>query len=141
MIIPNSQRTKEELSANGRKGGLKSAASRRRKKEFRALLNEFLSVPVSLYDDYEVPTALHGALEDMGFKELTLKERGALLLAYKVSRGELRAALLVSKLIGEYSEDPSAELEDEAEPSPIMITADTSEEARDLEGGLTDFSK
>lgn len=43
-LIPNSQRSPEQVRANGRKGGLKSGESRRRKKELKELLNIALSM-------------------------------------------------------------------------------------------------
>lgn len=131
-LIPNTERTAEELRANGRKGGLKSVETRRKKKEVRALLSEFLNTPVKL-DKGQIPEELVAALKAAGYKDITLKERGALLLAYRMSIGEVRASLLVSKMIGEYTEELGAgDLAEDDTPQPIVITVASEEEAADL---------
>ena len=43
-LIPASQRSKEEARGNGRKGGVKSGESRRRKKALRTALKEAISL-------------------------------------------------------------------------------------------------
>ena len=125
-LIPNSQRTKEELAANGRKGGLKSGERKRKNKELRALIGDFLNTRVSI--GKEIPEEVIEALKASGYKDITLKERGALLLAWKMSLGDIRASLLVAKMIGEYSEEVTpAELEEDIF-TPIVITVASEEE-------------
>lgn len=46
-LIPNTQRTKEEVQANTRKGGIASGIARRRKKTFKELINQFLETEIS----------------------------------------------------------------------------------------------
>lgn len=135
-LVPNSARTKEELAANGRKGGKASGEARRRKKEVRELLTTFLDTTVKIGTD--IPEELAKALKAKGYKDLTLKERGALLLAYRYSQGDLRAAMLVSKMIGEYTEEiAAADMEGEEEGvQPIVITVASEEEAADMEAAL-----
>lgn len=41
-LIPNSQRTREELQEMGRKGGIKSGEVRRRKREFQRIAGQVL---------------------------------------------------------------------------------------------------
>lgn len=42
-LIPNSERTREELQEMGRKGGIKSGESRRRKRELQQLAKIFFA--------------------------------------------------------------------------------------------------
>lgn len=133
-LIPNSARSREELVANGRKGGLKAAERKRKNKEVRALLSDFLSTPVKINE--AIPEEVVAALKGAGYKDITLKERGALLLAWKMSLGDLRAAMLVSKMIGEYSEDVSPADIEEALVQPIVVTVANEDEAADLEATL-----
>lgn len=131
-LKPNTERTPEELAANGRKGGLRSVEVRRKKKEVRALLSDFLSTPVKI--GKEIPEEIVEALKAAGYKDITLKERGALLLAYRMSLGDIRASLLVSKMIGEYTEELSAaDMEADDTPQPIVITVADEAEAADME--------
>lgn len=130
-LIPNSQRTPEELAANGRKGGLKAAEKKRKVREVRALLTEFLSTPVKITK--AIPEEIVNALKEAGYKDITLKERGALLLAWKMSLGDLRASMLVSKMIGEYTEEINPADMDEVAPQPIRIVVESEEEAADME--------
>lgn len=44
-LIPNSQRSPEEVRENGRKGGIKSGEVRRAKKTFRELMKDYGSLP------------------------------------------------------------------------------------------------
>lgn len=44
-LIPNSQRSPEEVRENGRKGGIKSGEVRRAKKTFRELMENYGSLP------------------------------------------------------------------------------------------------
>lgn len=125
-LIPNSERTHEELSANGRKGALKSLQVRRRKKELRSLLTEFLSTPVRMSKE-DLPEEIITALKERGYSYLTLKERGALLLALRMSKGDIRASLLVSKLIGEYDETLS--LVSQNVLQPVLVTVSNEDEA------------
>ena len=118
-LIPNTERTPEELAANGRKGGLKAAEKRRKKKEMRELLSDFLSTPIALESD-EIPEGIVATLKEAGYSDITLKEKGALLLALKMSRGDLRASLLVSKMIGEYKEDVAEGLLAEDRPQILI---------------------
>ena len=129
-LIPNSARSREELVANGRKGGLKAAERKRKVKELRALLNDFLSTPVQIKN--EIPEEIVAALKAAGYKDITLKERGALLMAYKMSLGDLRAALLVSKMIGEYTEEVTNADVEEGD-SAIVITVADKKEAKAIE--------
>lgn len=136
-LIPNTSRSREELVANGRKGGLKAAERKRKNKEVRALLSDFLSTPVKITD--AIPEEVVNALKKAGYKDITLKERGALLLAWKMSLGDLRAAMLVSKMIGEYSEElTTADMEGDDTPQPIVITVATEEEAADMEAEFSE---
>lgn len=45
-LIPNSERTVEELREMGRKGGIKSGESRRRKKRFQKLVNQMFEADI-----------------------------------------------------------------------------------------------
>lgn len=129
-LKPNTERTPEELRENGRKGGLKAAEKKRKVREVRALLTEFLSTPVKI--GKEIPEEVVNALKEAGYKDITLKERGALLLAWKMSKGDLRASMLVSKMIGEYNEEVDIADIEEDTPQAIRIVVAGDEEAADL---------
>ena len=47
-LIPNNMRSPNEVRANGRKGGIASGESRRRKKELREMLEEYLAMPAKV---------------------------------------------------------------------------------------------
>lgn len=132
-LKPNTERTPEELAENGRKGGLKAAEKRRKKKEMRELLSDFLSTPVALNSD-EIPEEVVNVLKAAGYTDITLKEKGALALALKMSRGDIRASLLVSKMIGEYNEDVTPEVfnTDDEERPRILIQCAPGEDPVDL---------
>lgn len=127
-LKPNTERTPEELAENGRKGGLKAAERRRKKKEMRELLSDFLSTPVALKSE-DIPEEVVNVLKAAGYTDITLKERGALLLALKMSRGDIRASLLVSKMIGEYKEDISDDINavDEERPRILIQCGDATD--------------
>ena len=123
-LVPNTERTPEELRENGRKGGLKAAEKKRKIRELRTLLTDFLSK--------EIPEEVINALKAAGYKDITLKERGALLLAWKMSKGDLRASLLVSKMIGEYNEELGFGDMEDTTPQAIRIVVAGDEEAAAL---------
>lgn len=129
-LKPNTERTPEELRENGRKGGLKAAEKKRKVRELRALLTDFLSTPVAIGND--IPDEVVNALKAAGYNDITLKERGALLLAWKMSKGDLRASLLVSKMIGEYNEELGFGDMEDTTPQAIRIVVAGDEEAAAL---------
>lgn len=53
-FIPVSERTKEELSEMGRKGGIKSGEVKRQKKQMKETLEILLSMPLNKKKVYEV---------------------------------------------------------------------------------------
>lgn len=129
-LVPNTERTPEELRENGRKGGLKAAEKKRKIRELRTILTDFLSTPVPI--SKEIPEEVVNALKAAGYKDITLKERGALLLAWKMSKGDLRASLLVSKMIGEYNEELGFNDMEDTTPQAIRIVVAGDEEAAAL---------
>lgn len=133
-LVPNSQRTPEQIRANGRKGGLASARARKRNKLLRELLTEFLSLKVKPKAK-ELPPELVEIIAKAGLKDLTLKERGALMFAYQMSIGKLNPTLFVSKMIGEYDDSIQAvevEVEQTEAQTPIIVQVSNQSEQTEL---------
>lgn len=93
-LIPNSQRTPEELREMTRKGGRKSGESRRRKKAMREWLELALSTKVRDRDGKLVMSP------DTG-KPMTREEAGMLKLAAQFANGDLNSIKLTAELLGE----------------------------------------
>ena len=104
---PDTQFTSGRQAAEaGRKGGIKSGVSRRKKFASRKFLKEALAWNV------KSPPELKRALEKMGADgeiELTNEDIGMLMLLKKYRAGDLRAIEMVLELVGE---DPHTVLEE-----------------------------
>ena len=95
-LKPNSKRTKAELSAMGRKGGEKSYAVQKRRREIRETLLDLLAMPMK-------PGKLSKASTIAGLtgKNVTASEAMALAMLTQALEGDVRAAEFVRDSSGQ----------------------------------------
>ena len=129
-LIPNSQRSPEELREMTRKGGIKSGETRRRKRDSRIQMLEILKC---------VPDLDERAIDNL--KRLGMKGKGANkdkfpieqiaygALVQKAMKGDVRAHALIQEMIGEdaQSRRQRAQMEHEKELA-AMLSAQTRED-------------
>lgn len=87
-LIPFDKRTEEEQRAIATMGGKASGEARRRKKAMREMLSEALQIVVT---------------NSQG-ESKTLEEIGAMKVAEKYAKGDLKAAEFIARLLGEYEQ-------------------------------------
>lgn len=87
-LIPFDKRTEEEQRAIATMGGKASVEARRRKKAMREMLSEALQIVVT---------------NSQG-ESKTLEEIGAMKVAEKYAKGDLKAAEFIARLLGEYEQ-------------------------------------
>lgn len=92
LIVPSS----EEARKNGRKGGIKSGETRRRKRDLRAAMKELLELPVA-------NTTLWNSIAELGIDPKNIDNRAALVAALfaKAASGDVAAFREIRNLIGE----------------------------------------
>ena len=90
-LIPNSQRTPEELRAMTRKGGINSGKARRKKANLKKAFEAILEADVK-------SDKVKRQLEKMGF-EATNEMALAMVMMQKAMKGDVRAFEQISKLI------------------------------------------
>ena len=97
-LIPfTSEQSREEAEKNGRKGGIKSGETRRRKSAMRTTMKQLLSLPVQ-------DTETWNALAAMGVEPEQMDNQTALLasvLAKGIRTGDVKAMLAVAAIAGE----------------------------------------
>lgn len=93
-LIPTNRRTKEEAKELGKKGGIKSGETRRRKKTMREWLE--LALATNLKDKGGEPIIS----PDTG-KPMTREEAGMLKLAAAFANGDTKSIQLAAELLGE----------------------------------------
>lgn len=89
-LIPNSQRTPEELRAMTRKGGINSGKARRKKANLKKAFEAILEADVK-------SDKIKQQLENMGF-EATNEMALAMVMMQKAMKGDVRAFEQISKL-------------------------------------------
>lgn len=89
-LIPNSQRTPEEIRAMTRKGGINSGKARRRKANLKKAFEAILEADVK-------SDKIKQQLESMGF-EATNEMALAMVMMQKAMKGDVRAFEQISKL-------------------------------------------
>ena len=89
-LIPNSQRTPEELRAMTRKGGINSGKARRKKANLKKAFEAILEADVK-------SDKIKQQLESMGF-EATNEMALAMVMMQKAMKGDVRAFEQISKL-------------------------------------------
>ncbi len=105
-LIPNSERTPEELRKQTRKAGIASGKARREKKMFRETLEAILGMPMKDGKDVSVDDIKSFA----AIKGQNISVQEAILIAQvqKAMKGDTRAAEYVRDTIGE---NPSTKVE------------------------------
>ena len=101
-LIPNSQRTPEELKQMRRNGALKANAHRRETRTMRELLEHCMALP--MLDAKGRPL-----LDPNTGQPLNGKEAQAVVLSRKAASGDLRAIRLIAQLLGELEAQPVLE--------------------------------
>ena len=99
-LIPNSERTPEELREMTRKGGIKSGETRRRKKTLREQMEMLLSLPVQ--DD-----ETRAFIESLGIESEEVNNALAITLSMyqEALKGNTKAFELIRDTIGEKPTD------------------------------------
>lgn len=111
-LIPNSERTPEELREITRKGGIASGEARRRNKTLKELGDMIGSLGIQ--DD-----KVRSVLAKAGIKdEDMIRDTGMMFtLAVKAQKGDARCAELLTKIRGQLKEQQSIEV---AEVKPLV---------------------
>ena len=103
-LIPYSERSENEARENGRKGGIASGESRRKRKLLKDSMNALLELPVSSTREYNALIKMGIDIEDIDNSQLIV-----LALFNKAKSGDVAAIKELRNLIGEDSaEDKSA---------------------------------
>lgn len=110
-LIPNSERSPNEVRENGRKGGVNSGVARRRKKSLKEAADLFLSLPVS-------DTRSWNKIARTGVDPEDIDNQMAIIvgLSVKAAKGDSKAAKVLFDLLGE---DASAPPENKREEDPL----------------------
>lgn len=93
-LIPTNKRTKEEAKELGRKGGVASGKSRRRKRQFRAELEMLLPLTDKGKDGQPIINPLTG-------RKQTVQQSITMQLLLKARKGDVKAAKLIFEVLGE----------------------------------------
>lgn len=111
-LIPNSERSPEEVRENGRKGGIKSGQVRRHKKTLAQIGDMIGSLDIKSEKNRAI-------LRDAGITdEDMINDVGMMFrLNLKAQQGDTRAIELLSKLRGQFKEQIAAEV---AEVKPLV---------------------
>lgn len=117
-LVPNEERTPDELRSITQKGGIASGVARRRKRSMREAADYYLALPET--DRRRVNALLRDEVEPEDVDNQMSVVMG---MAEAAKRGDARAAGVLLKMLGEEApqEDPGA---------------DTLENARKLLGGI-----
>ena len=103
-LIPYSERSENEARENGRKGGIASGESRRKRKLLKDSMNALLELPVSSTKEYNALIKMGIDIEDIDNSQLIV-----LALFNRAKSGDIAAIKELRNLIGEDSaEDKSA---------------------------------
>ena len=103
-LIPYSERSENEARENGRKGGIASGESRRKRKLLKDSMNALLELPVSSTKEYNALIKMGIDIEDIDNSQLIV-----LALFNRAKSGDVAAIKELRNLIGEdSSKDKSA---------------------------------
>lgn len=117
-LVPNEERTPDELRSITQKGGIASGVARRRKRSMREAADYYLSLPET--DRRRVNALLRDEVDPEDVDNQMSVVMG---MAEAAKRGDARAAGVLLKMLGE--DNP-----------PDDTAADTLERARELLGGV-----
>jgi len=119
-LIPTNKRTKEEAKELGRKGGLASGKSRRRKRQFRDELEMLLPLTDKGKDGQPIINPLTG-------RKQTVQQSITMQLLLKARKGDVKAAKLILDTLGELV--IKEEHKHEIEGGMVIVTADEMEKS------------
>ena len=119
-LIPTNKRTKEEAKELGRKGGVASGKSRRRKRQFRDELEMLLPLTDKGKDGQPIINPLTG-------RKQTVQQSITMQLLLKARKGDVKAAKLILDTLGELV--IKEEHKHEIEGGMVIVTADEREKA------------
>ena len=117
-LVPNEERTPDELRSITQKGGIASGVARRRKRSMREAADYYLALPET--DRRRVSALLRDEVDPEDVDNQMSVVMG---MAEAAKRGDARAANVLLKMLGE--DNP-----------PDDTAADTLERARELLGGV-----
>ena len=117
-LVPNEERTPDELRSITQKGGIASGVARRRKRSMREAADYYLALPET--DRRRVNALLRDEVDPEDVDNQMSVVMG---MAEAAKRGDARAAGVLLKMLGE--DNP-----------PDDTAADTLERARELLGGV-----
>ena len=95
-LIPNSERSPSEVRENGRKGGIASGISRRRKRSMKEAADLYLSLPVSDKRRWNKIARKYVDPEDIDNQMAMI-----IGLTEAATEGDARAGKLIADLVGE----------------------------------------
>ena len=98
-LIPNSERTPEELREQTRKGGIASGKARREKKMFRETLESLLTMPMK--DGKSADVDEIQSFASVKGQNISVQEAILIAQVQKAMKGDTRAAEYVRDTIGE----------------------------------------
>ena len=119
-LIPTNKRTKEEAKELGRKGGLASGKSRRRKRQFRDELEMLLPLTDKGKDGQPIINPLTG-------RKQTVQQSITMQLLLKARKGDVKAAKMILDTLGELV--IKEEHKHEIEGGMVIVTADEMEKS------------
>lgn len=107
-LIPNSERTPEELREIARKGGIASGEARRRKRDMKRTLEMLATLPFDLKD--KNGNSIKAQLQAMGISEDDIDYEMAMnysvfLTAIKGGKNQVSAATFIRDTLGEKPKD------------------------------------
>ena len=103
-LIPNNKRSPNEVRENGRKGGIASGASRRRKRSMKEAADLYLSLPVSDKRRWNKIARKYVDADDIDNQMAMI-----IGLTEAATAGDARAGKLIADLIGEGTPREDAE--------------------------------
>ena len=129
--------TKEELQANGRKGGIRSGQVRAERKKWRDEMSLILSLPISKGDKNKASREANKllsvdkakALKDFAGKNTTVQTQIMLKLAQMAMGGNIKAIDMIGSITGDYRQAV-----DITSASEVKVTNKVDDLADDLFG-------
>lgn len=122
-----SQMTPEERAEMGRRGGIASGEAKRRKKEAKAIIEVFLTMPLKKGKVADIE-AIKNFMDIKG-KNITVDEAMHLQLVQKALKGDLNAISMILALCGE---KPAEKVQMDAKVTQNPLQGLTTEELRKL---------
>lgn len=94
-----------DKAANGRKGGIASGKSKRKKRELREIFEAIRKMPITI------------ALPDKTTKEVDFDEAAVIAMYQKAMHGDVGAMKLIATMLGEYEQKVKME-----GATPVLVT-------------------